>query len=301
MTSTRRCPVCDSTLGPPVERADGHALLPCLRCDLQIWDPPNSADATWYDNSDHYLAMPIVDWLGWYHRWAIDHLPPDTRTLLDIGCADGRFVYAAARRGIDALGIDHSERLVREGNDRYGGSRLHHTSIEELTTLGRMFDVVTMFEVIEHVVDPLALVKIARPLVRPDGVIIVSTPNRLGSPRADAELDRPPHHLTRWSPFALHSALTAGGYVDIHVATAPPEIGVREFVLRRLRFGLVGRLLRRRASEGGSAWKRNQDVKRMIRAKDILADVVGWTLAPIVGPFFRDCHLAALARRPAEQ
>lgn len=300
MTVGRPCPVCLTPLGEPVERSGRHALLHCSHCDLQVWDPPESADATWYDNSDHYLAMPIVDWLGWYHRWAIEHLPGDTRTLLDIGCADGRFVHAVARLGVDAMGIDHSERLVREGNARYGGSRLHRTSIEQLMSLGRTFDVVTMFEVIEHVVDPLALLKIARPLVRPGGAIIVSTPNRLGSPRADAELDRPPHHLTRWSPAALRAAFTAGGYVDVKVDTAPPEVGVREFVIRRLRFGLVRRMLRRRASEGRSDPGRNQDVKRLIRAKDTVADLAGVTLAPLIGVFFRDCHLTACARRPRE-
>jgi SAM-dependent methyltransferase len=297
MTS-RTCPVCGTPLGSPVERSGSHSLLSCPHCDLQVWDPPESADATWYDNSDHYLAMPIVDWLGWYHRWAIANLPRNARTLLDIGCADGRFVYAVARRGVDARGIDHAERLIREGNARYGGSRLQRASIEDLTALGRTFDVVTMFEVIEHVVDPLALLRIARPLVRPGGTIMVSTPNRLGSPRADEELDRPPHHLTRWSTKALRAALAAGGYQDIYIDTAPPEIGVREFIIRRMRFGVVRALLRRRAAHGASTPERNADVRRMIRAKDLAADASGRALAPLIGKFFRDCHLAAFARRP---
>lgn len=291
------CPVCDAPLGAPVEHRGRHALLPCVACGLQAWHPPEAADAAWYDGSDHYLAMSVVDWLGWYHSWGLAHVPPSARDLLDIGCADGRFVYAAAARGIAAYGIDHSERLVREGNARYGGSRLSPLSIEQLQAMRRSYDVVTLFEIIEHVPRPLALLEEARALLRPGGTLIVSTPNRLGVPRVPAALDSPPHHLTRWTPHSLRTALGRASFGDVELALSPPEIGIQEFVLTHTQLGIVRAILRRRASGGAATRGANRDVRLAIRAKEVLARSVARVLAPFIARFLTGAHMVARAIR----
>src|SRR5581483_4468304 len=149
-------------------------------CDLQVWVPRSNPGPGWYDEEDHYLASSVVDWLGWYHSYGLSQVPRGSR-LLDIGCAGGRFVYAAAASGIDARGIDFSERLVRIGNQQHGEQRLRAIGLDEyLADSPEPADVVTMFEVIEHVEDPLAFLRQAIRALRPGGLLIASTPNRLG-------------------------------------------------------------------------------------------------------------------------
>jgi len=283
----------------PVERSDRHRLLQCPRCELQVWDPADAGDAQWYESSEHYATTPFIDWLGWHHRHALDTLPGDARTLLDIGCADGRFVYAAAARGIDAVGIDHSATLVGIGNERYGGARLSRTSIEEFQDAGRAFDVVTLFDVIEHVSDPLALLALAQDVTRPGGTLIVSTPNRRGYPWGRHPMDRPPHHLTRWTPTALRWALDATGLGPAQLAFSPGEVGLRTFLLDHLRFGIVRRLLRRRAAATRPGVGGTPDVRRLVVAKERIVRVMARAFAPVAGRRFAGGTMVAIAIRPA--
>ena len=295
------CPGCGGAFEElAVERWADFDLRQCVGCGLQLWDPPVPADSAWYDASDHYLAMPIVDWLGWYHRWSIEHLPADVGSLLDVGCADGRFVNAAAARGIDARGVDHSARLVEMGNDRYGGGRLSRASIEELDELGQRFDAVTLFEVIEHVPDPLGVLREAARLVNPGGLLIVSVPNRLGRPRPPAALDRPPHHLTRWSPDALRQAVERAGFTPVALGLSPGRVGLTSFLLDKVRLGLVVRLLRRRASARAHTTtdaSPDRDVRTAILLKERAFGAFAGVLAPILGWAFRGGSMVLIARR----
>lgn len=284
---------------PAVDRWTDFELRQCTACGLQLWDPPVPADSAWYDTSDHYLAAPLVDWLGWYHRWALDRLPDGARSLLDIGCADGRFVHAAASQGVDARGVDHSARLVEIGNLRYGGDRLSRTAIEELKADGRVFDVVTMFEVIEHVIDPVSLLRTATSVLAPGGTIIVSTPNRLGRPHPPAELDRPPHHLTRWTPETLRVALAKAGLNTVQLGLSPGHVGLTGALLGKVRLGLVVGLLRRRASMAprASSSVARRDVRSLILAKERAFRLLAYALLPIAGWAFRGGSMVAIARR----
>lgn len=258
-----------------------------------MWDPPDAPGAGWYDTSDHYLAMSVVDWLGWYHSWALARLPIAGATLLDIGCADGRFVYAAARVGLDARGIDHSGRLIDEGNRRYGGDRLSRTSIEELVETAQRFDIVTLFEVVEHVPDPADLLRRARGLLHPGGTLFVSTPNRGGYPPAPPHLDRPPHHLTRWNEGALRFALSSAYRVE-ELALSPPAVGIKDLLLERTQFGVVRHVLRRR-ERAGAVVAAQRDVRAAILMKERVADVVATVLAPLIGRWFPGSHMVARA------
>lgn len=237
--------------------------------------------------------MSVVDWLGWYHSWALARLPLESATLLDIGCADGRFVYAAARRGLDARGIDHSGRLIDEGNRRYGGDRLSRASIDEFVAAERVFDIVTLFEVIEHVPDPADLLHRACGLLRPGGTLFVSTPNRRGYPPAPAHLDRPPHHLTRWDEGALRFALSFDYRVE-ELALSPPTIGIKDLLLERTQFGVVRRVLRRR-EHAGAAVAAQRDVRAAIVVKERIADAAATVLAPLIGRWFPGSHMVARA------
>lgn len=245
--------------------------------------------------------MPVVDWLGWYHSYGLAHLPQDVRTLLDIGCADGRFVHAAATRGIDARGVDHSEHLVRAGNARYPGERLAVVSAERLQREDRQYDAVTMFEVIEHVEEPMALLSTAFSLVAPGGTVVVSTPNRLGRPRVPEQLDSPPHHLSRWTPDALRQALERAGFEGVEIGFSPGHIGLKAVLLQRTQFGLAVRLLRRRAARAAqSIAPTSGDVRAAIKIKDLLAEGVARALAPLAGSRFRAGQMVAFARRPTQ-
>lgn len=111
----------------------------------------------------------VVDGFGSYRR--------DGRWL-DIGCGAGALVRAASGRGWSAVGTELApnavERLRDEGFEAYLGETT------ELPLEDASFDVVSLVEVVEHVPEPVELVREAARLVRPGGAVYVTTPHGRG-------------------------------------------------------------------------------------------------------------------------
>ncbi len=300
------CPGCGAALAPRVLDTSGPSrLLQCPSCELQVWEPRTNPGGEWYDEDAHYLGKAVVDWLGWYQQVGLDSLPSGARTLLDIGCADGRFVYAAAHRGIDARGIDIAERLIVLGNERNGGDRLSHLTLDAyLARPHPTVDVVTLFEVIEHVEEPLEFLRSSLRALRPGGTVVISTPNRHGFPHPPKGYDEPPHHLTRWSTMALLNVARRAGVVDARVTVCPPHIAIKAYLLAQLRFGIVMRMLRRSAKLAAGdraaelAALRRSRVRSLILAKDVIAGIAARLAAPFIGRWFPGPAMILVGRLP---
>ncbi|MCA9937725.1 MAG: class I SAM-dependent methyltransferase [Anaerolineales bacterium] len=99
--------------------------------------------------------------------------PAQGRRLLDVGAYIGVFVEVALEAGWDARGVEPSEWAVREAQ-AHGLPVLHGTQ-EAADLDGQQFDVITMWDVIEHVADPAAELARAYDLLRPGGLIAVHT------------------------------------------------------------------------------------------------------------------------------
>ena len=96
--------------------------------------------------------------------------------LLDIGAGPGIFVSEAIRAGWDAIGIDPSAWAIRHARDAYGVV-IQQGDIDQLSSLPAIsFNVVTLFDVIEHVPNPDALLKAVTRLLRPGGFLVLTTP-----------------------------------------------------------------------------------------------------------------------------
>ena len=106
------------------------------------------------------------------------------RTALDVGCGAGLLAEPLARLGAKVTAIDAASQVIPVARDHAAGQGLaidyRHAAVEELD--GR-FDVVTAMEVIEHVADPQAFLHSLAARLAPDGVLVLSTPNRTARSR----------------------------------------------------------------------------------------------------------------------
>lgn len=129
-----------------------------------------------------------------YIRDAIDaHWGEDTammrplagRRALDVGCGAGLLCEPLARMGADVTGIDavgESIAVARDHAAKQGLAITYHAGgVEALRD--PPFDLVTSMEVIEHVTDPALFVRELARMLRPDGLMILSTPNRTAASR----------------------------------------------------------------------------------------------------------------------
>jgi SAM-dependent methyltransferase len=100
---------------------------------------------------------------------------PDARTLLDVGAANGLLVEEASRAGMQAVGVEPSQVLAAEARDR--GLEVHAGVLPHPSLADRRFDLVTLVDVIEHVTDPVGLLRLACEQVTDDGCVLVVTPD----------------------------------------------------------------------------------------------------------------------------
>lgn len=102
--------------------------------------------------------------------------------VLDIGCGAGVLCEPLAQLGAEVVGVDPGETIVREAqrHARASGLRIDYrcATAEALADAGERFDVVLAMEVIEHVADSDAFVRGCSALVRPGGLMVLSTLNR---------------------------------------------------------------------------------------------------------------------------
>src|SRR5471032_2859287 len=103
------------------------------------------------------------------------------RRVLDVGSGEGYGGALLAESALEVVGVDYSPAAVEHSAATYNQPNLSF-QIGEATDLPdelNSFDAVTCFEVIEHIADAARLVSNLRRAVRPGGVVILSTPNRL--------------------------------------------------------------------------------------------------------------------------
>ncbi len=145
--------------------------------------------------------------------------------VLDIGCGGGLLSEPLARLGGEIIGADASATNIEVAKLHAGEMGLaidyRATTAEALAEAGETFDVVLALEIVEHVPDMAAFVAICAGMLRPGGLMVVSTINRTAKAFALAIVGA--EYVLRWLPRGTHQwgkfvtpdelrgAMTAGG------------------------------------------------------------------------------------------
>jgi hypothetical protein len=202
-------------------------LVRCEECDLVYLSPrPDPQIAAQYFREVYTGVRAGGSYHRYYHdgeglrtQWRrrldwIGSPEPGGNRLLDIGAGGGHFVHVARQAGWDAEGVELDREAVRAARDEYGIT-LHCGRLEDISLPHDHYDLVTLWDLIEHVNDPAPLVYL---VTRPDGRIIVRTANI-----ASWQFGRDPRrwdmlfsgHLFYFSPTSLTRLLIQAGFSDI--------------------------------------------------------------------------------------
>ena len=237
MTSKLHCPLCRSEQSAVIDRVESEwlwdrleadynagfskterkkycpqgewTLHQCAVCSLQFFSPMMPGDGEFYgrlSRGGKYYAGDKWDFFA-----AFNHISKDGEGL-DVACGEGRFLELAAERGVKFSGIDTNSQAIDIAIEK-GLNASCLTLDGYAAKFQGSFDTVTLFQIVEHVPDPVELVTGAASLLKPGGRLIITVPNRDRRIRQSGRepLDCPPHHMSRWSGDTLAQLALAVG------------------------------------------------------------------------------------------
>lgn len=250
-----RCALCaDESRADTVFRKEGYEIVRCSACGLTyVANPPNDSEiSAMYSFARGYhgeltdresaasakftrAARRYLHLIGEYRQ---------AGRILDVGCSAGIFLDTARESGWDTYGVEISQDTADVARSR--GLNVVTGTLADANFPTGFFDVVTFWDVLEHLRDPVATLALARDLLVSRGILALSTPNVDGVfPRLSLRAARrtgvwrhpePPHHLVQFSKKTIKHALELAGFEILQVIDRRIPLGHT--------FGTVGHVLR---------------------------------------------------------
>jgi 2-polyprenyl-3-methyl-5-hydroxy-6-metoxy-1,4-benzoquinol methylase len=244
------CPACLAIRAARWARKQGCELWKCGGCGA-IYARAEAVEAetaalyaTYYDRPRTELAPVVEAALARVVRGAAAFR--QTGRWLDMGYGEGSLLAVAAADGWQCHGTEVGENVLEEGRSR--GWTVARDTADTARFAPGGFDVVTLIETLEHVPGPRGFLADAARLLRPGGLLFLTTPNADSLNRrflgASWSVISPPEHLTLWTARGLRAAASS--------------LGFRVDRLRTEGLNPVEILARARPSPGGAPVHRNE-------------------------------------------
>lgn len=228
-----KCLVCNSTELVELTKYSKDYLVQCSKCNFVFCKRiPTQEELISHYKQYHRggFISPIT--IKRYHQ-LLDEFEPyrKTNNLLDVGCGDGYFLEEAKKRGWNVYGTEFSDeaiQVLKSKNILYNQGKLspHNYSLE-------MFDVITSFEVIEHINNPNEETENVNSILRTGGLYYITTPNFNSFSRFilkhNWKMIEYPEHLCYYSPKTLNLLLDRHRFKKEKVITS--GISLTRFII----------------------------------------------------------------------
>ncbi len=221
------CTVQDRIVPNPLEY---WQIYCCRVCGFGWTSPQPSADdlpkyypTTYHGDTrktlDEYLSGSLTrsrSWRGEREKVELVEQYVDGGKILDVGCGEGRFLWAMDPERWTRTGVDFAAATIREIRARIPSLRMIVGDLASESLAGELFDVITFWHALEHMPDTAGCLNRARELLRPGGLVFISLPN-LDSLQAGLFkehwycFDDVPRHLYHFSRRSLDLFLSRAG------------------------------------------------------------------------------------------
>lgn len=182
MRPTNPCPLCQGKKFSKIGDFLARQIARCQKCGLvQINPQPKREEIkSLYGPKyfqDFYPYIKAQEIHRSYFRRKVNQIKKmiPQGVLLDIGCATGVFLKEAKRAGFKVRGLDISRFAVNYCKER--GLDVDLGTLGEICYKERSFDIVSMFQLIEHTPEPLSFLKEVFWILKPGGLVVLTTPN----------------------------------------------------------------------------------------------------------------------------
>ena len=166
----------------------------CVECGLVYFNPE------FYGDGALYSRLSQNDWYYESDKWEFDRAIElvkqiHPKSILEIGCGAGEFLQKISFGVEYSLGIDINESALELARQK--GLEVCTQSVHDLE---KSFDMIVLFEVLEHLESPGEILRAIERKLNPGGVLVIAVPNPDGylKDMGVVLLDMPPHHNTGW-------------------------------------------------------------------------------------------------------
>jgi SAM-dependent methyltransferase len=230
-----------SDLGSSRTRVSHGKILRCRACGFgfRAWRPSEEELASLYRELDPEVYEQESSGRFQTAKRHVEIVRNDMAggRLLDVGCASGSFLSLASEEGWQVVGVEPSSVLCAKARQRLGDrGTVHCSALQNAEIAKDSMDVVTLWDVLEHVPDPLGFLQLCASLVRPGGYVLANVPD-LESWQASLLRERWPlllgEHLNYFSRASLTLAGEASNLRSIRFGRRPASFSLG-YVLYRL-------------------------------------------------------------------
>jgi 2-polyprenyl-3-methyl-5-hydroxy-6-metoxy-1,4-benzoquinol methylase len=178
-----------------------------------------SSQIGWRMEKARRFAKTMLENLGEQRSKWLDK--PGDVNIMDVGSGIGYFRKAFSEWGLNHYGIDLSKDIIEQCKELFGFDTWNvHLDKLDTVTGGTKFHIITMWDVIEHLEDPIGAVKTLSKHLTPDGVIAMRTPNLLAFEAdilGDFYYSFKFDHVKYFSPASLERAIAESGLKPVYV------------------------------------------------------------------------------------
>jgi 2-polyprenyl-3-methyl-5-hydroxy-6-metoxy-1,4-benzoquinol methylase len=176
------CILCESNNHKTVFNENGIPIVKCKQCGHVYstydqdehyegyWDNPEEEfDLKWWDHAHRDI----------YEDFIKRFLTAPKGKLLDVGCGLGFFVkkVAETKSGWKPIGYEISEKAVKFAQEKNNLPNVHSGMVQESGIAPNSLDIITLWDVIEHIPKPHSLLEYLHSLLKPGGILFMQTPN----------------------------------------------------------------------------------------------------------------------------
>jgi len=229
------CPVCQSSAtqllysnAADYVTRDMFSVCQCSTCGVAFTAPkPDDIGRYYQKQYRRYVGVILYILKTLYgirsRQWSAMFSQPGA--VLEVGCGDGYMLNSLREQGWNAVGIERTPEMAEFARTQLG-LEVYSTGVRDIPE-HQKFDAIILFQVLEHIAEPTAMLQDLAERLTPNGKLIIGVPNfdswqRVFAGKNWFHLDIP-RHLIHFSPHSLEQALQSVGMTTERIRYASVE------------------------------------------------------------------------------